>query len=99
MVNAQSGDIAVVRTSANPASLLTLFPAGRAPNDIVVKGFPGPLGPGWLSRSVWASPVFLAYVPGANWATRSALSVMERLRLRLTVCYAFLSRARSRSAR
>jgi YVTN family beta-propeller protein len=38
VVNAQSGDIAVVRT-ANPASLLTLFPAGRAPNDIVVKAF------------------------------------------------------------
>ncbi len=39
VVNAQSGDIAVVRTGANPASLLTLFPAGRAPNDIVVKAF------------------------------------------------------------
>ena len=38
VVNAQSGDIAVVRTS-NPASLLTLFPAGRAPNDIAVKAF------------------------------------------------------------
>jgi YVTN family beta-propeller protein len=38
VVNAQSGDIAVVRT-ANPASLLTLFPAGRAPNDIAVKAF------------------------------------------------------------
>jgi YVTN family beta-propeller protein len=38
VVNAQSGDIAVVRT-ANPASLWTLFPAGRAPNDIVVKAF------------------------------------------------------------
>jgi YVTN family beta-propeller protein len=38
VVDAQSGDIAVVRT-ANPASLLTLFPAGRAPNDIVVKAF------------------------------------------------------------
>jgi hypothetical protein len=31
----------VVRTatSADPASLLTLFPAGRSPNDIVVKSF------------------------------------------------------------
>jgi YVTN family beta-propeller protein len=38
VVDAQSGDIAVVRT-ANPASLFTLFPAGRAPNDIVVKAF------------------------------------------------------------
>jgi DNA-binding beta-propeller fold protein YncE len=38
VVDAQSGDIAVLRT-ANPASLLTLFPAGRAPNDIVVKAF------------------------------------------------------------
>ena len=38
VVDAQSGDIAVVRT-ANPASLLTLFPAGRAPNAIVVKAF------------------------------------------------------------
>jgi YVTN family beta-propeller protein len=39
VVNAQSGDIAVVRTDTNPASLLTLFPAGRTPNDIVVKAF------------------------------------------------------------
>jgi YVTN family beta-propeller protein len=39
VVNAQSGDIAVVRTGTNPASLLTLFPAGRAPNDIVIKAF------------------------------------------------------------
>jgi YVTN family beta-propeller protein len=41
VVDAQSGDIAVVRTptTANPASLLTLFPAGRSPNDIVVKAF------------------------------------------------------------
>jgi YVTN family beta-propeller protein len=39
VVNAQSGDIAVVRTGTNPASLLTLFPAGRAPNDIVLKAF------------------------------------------------------------
>jgi YVTN family beta-propeller protein len=38
VVDSQSGDIAVVRT-ANPASLLTLFPAGRSPNDIVVKAF------------------------------------------------------------
>jgi YVTN family beta-propeller protein len=39
VVNAQSGDIAAVRLDANTASLLTLFPAGRAPNDIVVKAF------------------------------------------------------------
>ncbi len=39
VVNAQSGDIAVVRTTTNPATLLTLFPAGRSPNDIVVKAF------------------------------------------------------------
>ena len=38
-VNAQSGDIAVLRTGAQPASLLTLFPAGRSPNAIVVKAF------------------------------------------------------------
>jgi DNA-binding beta-propeller fold protein YncE len=38
VVDSQSGDIAVVRT-ANPSSLLTLFPAGRSPNDIVVKAF------------------------------------------------------------
>jgi YVTN family beta-propeller protein len=38
VVDAQSGDIAVVRT-ANPASMFTLLPAGRAPNDIVVKAF------------------------------------------------------------
>jgi YVTN family beta-propeller protein len=39
VANAQSGDIAAVRLDANTASLLTLFPAGRAPNDIVVKAF------------------------------------------------------------
>jgi YVTN family beta-propeller protein len=39
VVNALSGDIAVLRTGSNPASLLTLFPAGRSPNDIVVKAF------------------------------------------------------------
>jgi YVTN family beta-propeller protein len=38
VVNAQSGDIAAVRTGGT-VSLLTLFPAGRAPNDIVVKAF------------------------------------------------------------
>jgi YVTN family beta-propeller protein len=38
VVDSQSGDIAVIRT-ANPASLLTLFPAGRSPNDVVVKNF------------------------------------------------------------
>jgi YVTN family beta-propeller protein len=37
VANAQSGDIAVVRT--DPPSLLTLFPAGRSPNDVVVKAF------------------------------------------------------------
>jgi YVTN family beta-propeller protein len=41
VVNAQSGDIAALRTSTstNPPSLLTLFPAGRSPNDIAVKAF------------------------------------------------------------
>jgi YVTN family beta-propeller protein len=39
VVNAQSGDIAAVRLNTAPASLLTLFPAGRSPNDIVVKSF------------------------------------------------------------
>jgi YVTN family beta-propeller protein len=39
VVNQQSGDIAVVRTNVNPASLLTLFPAGRGPNDIAMKAF------------------------------------------------------------
>jgi YVTN family beta-propeller protein len=39
VANAQSGDIAAVRLEANTASLLTLFPAGRSPNDIVVKAF------------------------------------------------------------
>ena len=39
VANAQSGDIAVVRTGSSPASLLTLFPAGRSPNDVVVKAF------------------------------------------------------------
>jgi YVTN family beta-propeller protein len=39
VVNAQSGDIAAIRTGATPPSLLTLFPAGRSPNDIVVKAF------------------------------------------------------------
>ncbi|MGC2401771.1 MAG: beta-propeller fold lactonase family protein [Acidobacteriaceae bacterium] len=38
VADAQSGDIAVVRT-ASPASLLTLLPAGRSPNAIVVKAF------------------------------------------------------------
>ena len=38
VVDAQSGDIAAVR-AAQHSSLLTLFPAGRAPNDIVVKAF------------------------------------------------------------
>ena len=39
VANAQSGDIAAVRLEANTASLLTLFPAGRSPNDIIVKAF------------------------------------------------------------
>jgi hypothetical protein len=38
-VNSQSGDIAVVKTTVNPASLLTLFPAGKDPNGIAVKAF------------------------------------------------------------
>jgi YVTN family beta-propeller protein len=38
VADAVSGDIAVLRT-ASPASLLTLLPAGRSPNDIVVKAF------------------------------------------------------------
>jgi YVTN family beta-propeller protein len=38
VADAQSGDIAVVRT-ANPASLFTLLPTGKSPNDIVVKAF------------------------------------------------------------
>jgi YVTN family beta-propeller protein len=39
VVNAQSGDIAVLKTGSDPPSLLTLFPAGRSPNDIAVKAF------------------------------------------------------------
>jgi YVTN family beta-propeller protein len=39
VVNALSGDIAVLKTGSNPPSLLTLFPAGRSPNDIAVKAF------------------------------------------------------------
>jgi YVTN family beta-propeller protein len=39
VANAQSGDIAVVRIGTNAPSLLTLLPAGRSPNDIVVKAF------------------------------------------------------------
>jgi YVTN family beta-propeller protein len=39
VVDSLSGDIAVVRTGDNPPSLLTLFAAGRAPNDIAVKAF------------------------------------------------------------
>ncbi len=39
VVNAQSGDVAAIRTTENPATLLTLFPAGKAPNDIAVKAF------------------------------------------------------------
>jgi YVTN family beta-propeller protein len=39
VVNAQSGDIAALRINVNPASLLTLYPAGKSPNDIVVKAF------------------------------------------------------------
>jgi YVTN family beta-propeller protein len=39
VVNAVSGDVAVLRTGADPVSLLTLFPAGKSPNDIAVKAF------------------------------------------------------------
>jgi YVTN family beta-propeller protein len=39
VVDSLSGDIAVLRIGADPPSLLTLFPAGRAPNDIAVKAF------------------------------------------------------------
>jgi YVTN family beta-propeller protein len=39
VVNTQSGDIAVMRIGVSPPSLLTLFPAGRAPNAIAVKAF------------------------------------------------------------
>jgi YVTN family beta-propeller protein len=39
VVDAVSGDIAVLRTGGSAPSLLTLFPAGRSPNDIVVKAF------------------------------------------------------------
>jgi YVTN family beta-propeller protein len=39
VVNALSGDIAAMRIDANPASLLTMYPAGRAPNAIAVKAF------------------------------------------------------------
>jgi YVTN family beta-propeller protein len=49
VANAQSGDIAAVRIGANPPSLvgtpsdetqlLTMYPAGRAPNAIAVKAF------------------------------------------------------------
>ncbi|MGO8718836.1 MAG: beta-propeller fold lactonase family protein [Acidobacteriaceae bacterium] len=37
VVDSRSGDVAVIRTSTN--SLLTMFPVGRKPNDIVVKAF------------------------------------------------------------
>lgn len=37
VVDARSGDVAVIRTSTN--SLLTMFPVGRKPNDIAVKAF------------------------------------------------------------
>ena len=39
VVNSLSGDIAIVKTSVNPASLLTLFPVGRDPTGIAVKAF------------------------------------------------------------
>ena len=37
VVDARSGDVAVIRTSTN--SLLNMFPVGAKPNDIVVKAF------------------------------------------------------------
>lgn len=37
VVDARSGDVAVIRTSTN--SLLTMFPVGAKPNDITVKAF------------------------------------------------------------
>ena len=37
VVDARSGDVAVIRTSSN--SLLTMFPVGIKPNDIAVKAF------------------------------------------------------------
>ncbi|MHB1938117.1 MAG: YncE family protein [Acidobacteriaceae bacterium] len=37
VVDARSGDVAVIRTSTN--SLLTMFPVGMKPNDIAVKAF------------------------------------------------------------
>jgi YVTN family beta-propeller protein len=37
VVDARSGDVAVIRTSSN--SLLTMFPVGMKPNDIAIKAF------------------------------------------------------------
>jgi YVTN family beta-propeller protein len=37
VVDARSGDVAVIRTSTN--SLLTMFPVGAKPNDIAIKAF------------------------------------------------------------
>ena len=37
VVDARSGDVAVIRTSTN--SLLNMFPVGAKPNDIVIKAF------------------------------------------------------------
>jgi YVTN family beta-propeller protein len=37
VVDARSGDVAVIRTATN--SLLTMFPVGAKPNDIAVKAF------------------------------------------------------------
>jgi YVTN family beta-propeller protein len=39
VVDARSGDVAVIRTSSKPSSLLTMFPVGMKPNDIAVKAF------------------------------------------------------------
>jgi hypothetical protein len=39
VADAQSGDVAVIRTRNSPPSLLTLFPTGRKPDAIAVLGF------------------------------------------------------------
>jgi YVTN family beta-propeller protein len=39
VVDARSGDVAVIRTSSKPSSLLTMFPVGMKPNDIAIKAF------------------------------------------------------------
>jgi YVTN family beta-propeller protein len=39
VVDARSGDVAIIRTFSKPSSLLTMFPVGMKPNDIAVKAF------------------------------------------------------------